>query len=238
MQTQRSQESQILLNSVKKFFNGSKELNSRRDEVEKGLSDVEQAFVEKLPKSSHLLDIGCATGRLCLVLAQQGYAITGIDVAEKQIQQAQQIAEGEQIDVTFLHYKPPILPFPDASFAAAFLIRIYCYVPHRAARIAFLEEIARVLTPDGLLFMSQQILDPFTDDYEPTYDENYHQSAPDYETLEEGDNFTSGIPSYVHYFLAADLKAELGESPFQLVDSSAKQEILSCILQKRRTDLR
>lgn len=236
MQIQKSQESQRLLKSVKEFFNGSKELNLRRNEVEKGLSEIEQAFIKKFSADSYLLDIGCATGRLCFDLTQQGYTVTGIDVAEKQIEQAQQIAEKEKIDATFLHYNPPTLPFPDASFAAAFLIRTYCYVPHRAARIAFLGEIARVLSPDGCLFMTQHILDPFLDSYEPTYDDNYHESALDYETLEEGDNFTSGIPSYVRYFLAADLKAELEESPFQLVDSSAEQELLSCILQKRDTN--
>ena len=235
MQTQKSQEAQRLLDSVKEFFNGSKELDLRRDEVEKGLSETEQAFVKKLPIDSYLLDIGCATGRLCFALAQQGYTITGIDVAAKQIEQAQQIAEKERINVTFLHCEPPTLPFPDASFAAAFLIKTYCYVPHRAARIAFLEEVARVLSPDGLLFMTQHILDPFLDSYEPIYDDNYHQSAANYETLEEGDNFTSGMPSYVHWFFAPDLKAELDESPFQLVDSSVKREMLSCVLRKRDT---
>lgn len=236
MQIQKSQESQRLLNSVKEFFNGSKELNLRRDEVEKGLSETEQAFVKKLPVDSYLLDIGCATGRLCFALARQGYAVIGIDVAEKQIEQAQQIAAKERIKATFLHYKPPTLPFPDASFAAAFLIKTYCYVPHRAARIAFLGEIARVLSPNGLLFMTQHILDPFLDSYEPTYDDNYHESALEYETLEEGDNFTSGIPSYVRYFLEADIKAELEKSPFQLVDSSAERGLLSCVLRKRDTD--
>ena len=236
MQIQKLQESQRLLNSVKEFFNGSKELNLRSDEVEKGLSEIEQAFVNKLPVDSYLLDIGCATGRLCFALAQQGYTVTGIDVAEKQIDQAQQIAERKGIQGTFLHYEPPALPFPDASFAAAFLIRTYCYVPYRAARIAFLEEIARVLSPDGLLFMTQHILDPFLNSYKLTYDDNYHQSASDYETLEEGDNFTSGIPSYVRYFLAADLKAELEESPFQFVDSSVERELLSYVLRKRDTN--
>ena len=236
MQTKKSEESRRLLSSVKEFFNGSKELNLRRDEIEKGLSETEQAFVKKLPVDSYLLDIGCATGRLCFALAQQGYTVTGIDVAEKQIEQAQQIAERDKINAAFLHYTPPTLPFPDTSFAAAFLIRTYCYVPHRAARIAFLGEIARVLNPDGFLFMTQHILDPFLDSYQPTYDDNYHESALDYETLEEGDNFTSGMPSYVRYFLAADLKAELEESPFQLVDSSAERELLSCVLRKRDTN--
>lgn len=234
MQTKNSQELQRLRDSVKEWFNQPKELNQRRDEAKSGLSEAEQEFVEKLPAGSCLLDIGCATGRLCFALARQGYTITGIDVAEKLIEQARQIAEKEQIDAPFLHYEPPTLPFPDASFEAVFLVKTYCYVPRRAARIAFLEEIARVLHPNGHLFISQHILDSIFDSYQPIYDTNYHQFASEYETLEEGDNFILGVPSYIHYFFEADFKAELDESPFQLLASSVKGELLSCVLSYQR----
>ena len=134
--------------------------------------------------------------------------------------------------MTFLHYEPPTLPFPGASFAAAFMGNVYCYIPHRVARIAFLEEVARVLYPNGQLLLFQSILDAIFDSYEPIYDDNYGQFAVDYETLEEGDNFCSGAPIYVHHFFAADLKAELDESPFQLLDSSKRGDTITCILQK------
>lgn len=235
MQSKKSQEYQRLLNSVRAQFNLSNELDGRREEIEQGLSQQEQTFVEKFPVGSCMLDIGCASGRLCFGLARQGYTATGIDIAEKQIAQAQQIAEKEDIGVTFLHYEPPILPFPDTSFAAAFMENVYCYIPHRDARIAFLEEIARVLYPKGQLFISQPILDAVFDDYEPIYNDNYHQFATDYETLEEGDNFYSGASTYVHYFFFRDLKAEFDTSPFQLLDSSVNVEDddkVRCVLQK------
>ena len=236
MQTKKSQEYQKLLNSVREQFNLSNELDGRREEVGQDLSQHAQAFVEKFPAGSCLLDIGCASGRLCFGLARQGYTVTGIDIAEKQIAQAQQITEEENIDVTFLHYEPPTLPFPDASFAAAFMENIYCYIPHRSARIAFLEEIARVLYPDGQLFISQLILDAVFDNYEPIYDDNYHQFAADYEMLEEGDNFYLEAPTYMHHFFEADLKAEFDESPFQLVDAPVEGDRIRCVLQKRVSD--
>lgn len=239
MKTKKLQESQRLLNSVRAQFNLSNELDSRREEAEQGLSQHEQAFVEKYPSGSCLLDIGCASGRLCFALAQRGYTATGIDIAEKQIAQAKQIAEKKGIGMTFLHYEPPTLPFPDASFAAAFLENVYCYIPHRDARIAFLEEIARVLYSDGQLFISQPILDAVFDNYEPIYDDNYHQFATDYETLEEGDNFYLGASTYVHHFFFKDLKAEFDASPFQLLDSSVNvkdDDKVRCVLQKHVSD--
>lgn len=235
MQTKKSQEYQKLLDSVRKQFNLSNELDGRWEEAEQDLSQHEQAFVDKFPVGSCLLDIGCASGRLCFGLARQGYVATGIDIAEKQIAQAKQLAEEKDIDATFLHYEPPTLPFPNASFAAAFMENVYCYIPRRAARIAFLKEIARVLYPDGQLFISQPILDAVFDNYEPIYDDNYHQFASDYETLEEGDNFYLGASTYVHHFFLKDLKAEFNESPFQLLDSSVNvkdDDKVRCVLQK------
>ncbi len=229
----QDQESQKLLNSVREKYNQTDELDRRKEEAEYGLGKHEQAFVKKFPEGSRLLDIGCASGRLCLALAKLGYTVTGIDVAEKQIEQAQQIAEMESIDVTFLHCEPSTLPFPDASFAAAFMGNVYCYIPHRAARIAFLDEVTRVLYPKGQLFLSNSVLDGLVDSYEPTYDDNYNQFASRYETLEKGDNFwLEEQPIYVHYFFSDDLKAELEESPFRLLNSSVENEQVRCVLKR------
>ena len=234
MKTKKSQESQRLLDSVKEMYNDPGELELRIEDLKIGISEAEQAFVEKFPAGSRLLDIGCATGRLCFALAQQGYNVTGIDVAKKQIEQAQQIAAKERVNATFLQYEMPTMPFPDASFAAAFMGNVYCYIPHRAARIAFLAEIARVLypNPNGEVLISQTVLDSVVKNYEEVYDNNYHQFAPNYDTLEEGDGFALGAPHYLHIFFAGDLIAELEASPFQIVNSVLKQGKLICILRK------
>lgn len=47
MKTKKSQEFQKLLNSVRVQFNLSNELENRREEAEQGLSQHEQAFIEK-----------------------------------------------------------------------------------------------------------------------------------------------------------------------------------------------
>lgn len=233
MQTKKSQESRKLLDSVREKFNQTDELERREEEAEYGLGEHEEAFVGKFSVGSSLLDIGCATGRLCLALANLGYSVTGIDVAEKQIEQAQQIAERESVDVTFLHYEAPTLPFSNAVFDAAFMENVYCYIPHRTGRIAFLEEVARVLNPNGQLFLSNTVLDGVIDGYEPTYDENYNKFAPNYETLEKGDNFwLEEDPTYVHYFFADDLKAELEESPFRILSSSVEDQKARYVLRK------
>ena len=235
MASNKTQESQRLLHSVMDKYNGPEELDIRKDELENGIREAEQAFAGKYPINSRLLDIGCATGRLCFALVRQGYDVTGIDVAEKQIEQARRKADAEGVDVTFLQYEMPSLPFPDASFAAAFMGNVYCYVPRRASRIAFLEEVARVLRPHGEVFLSQTVLDSVLESYEDLYDDNHRKFAPDYETLEEGDGFVLGAPQYLHFFFAEDLMAELEASSFQVVSPVLEKSDFKCVLRKRNT---
>ncbi len=235
MKAKNSQESQRLLDSVKEKYNDPTELEIRKEDLKIGIREEEQAFVGKYPVDSRLLDIGCATGRLCFALARLGYSVTGIDVAKKQIEQARRNAAKEPINVTFLQYEMPTLPFSNASFAAAFVGNVYCYVPHRASRIAFLEEISRVLYPNGEVLMSQTVLDSVLKNYEEVYDDNHRQFALKYDTLEEGDGFALGSPNYLHFFFAEDLIAELEASPFQVVNSVLKKEKFTCVLKKQNT---
>ena len=235
MEDEIRQESRRLLDSVKEKYNDPEELEIRIEDLNVGIREEEQTFVGKYPVESRLLDIGCATGRLCFALARLGYTVTGIDVAGNQIEQARRIAEKERINVTFLQYEMPTLPISNASFAAGFMGNVYCYVPHRASRVAFLEEISRVLDPDGEVLMSQTVLDSVLENYEEVYDDNHHRFAVNYNTLEEGDGFALKAPHYLPFFFAKDLVAELEESPFKVVNSDLKRDKFTCILTKKIT---
>lgn len=232
MKKQDSEEVFRLLDSVKDWFNLPQEIDHRISESEEGLTNAERKMILHLTPHSRVLDIGCAAGRASIALAHEGHIVTGIDVAEKLIEKAKQMAEKNQIEVTFRVCDPLKLPFTDGSFDAALLLKTYCYVPRRNNRIAWLEEIARVLCPGGWLFLSQYIIDDILDSYDQIRDENYYQFASAYETLEEGDGFTLGAPSYVHFFMEADLLDELRSSPFQMVNSFREDTICYCSLRK------
>lgn len=209
-----------LLSTVKTSFNASHEVSQRIEEQEKGLSDSERRMFRFLPQNCRVLDIGCATGRASMTLAKEGHTITGIDVAERLLEKARTTAEAQGLEITYQVCDPLILPFPDKAFDAVLMLKTYCYVPKRRNRVAWLKEIARVLKSDGWLFLVQYTIDTALDNYDPIHEETRERFPDILETLEEGDGFsTHEIPTFIHYFLEEDLRAELVDAPFQIVDS-------------------
>ncbi|MBD3245828.1 MAG: methyltransferase domain-containing protein [Candidatus Omnitrophica bacterium] len=65
-------------------------------------------------KSQKILDVGCGTGRHAIELAGRGYAVTGIDLSEAQLQRAREKAHERGVTVDFQKHDARDLPFQDA----------------------------------------------------------------------------------------------------------------------------
>src|SRR3989339_1866042 len=61
-------------------------------------------FIEaelKSDKSLKILDVGCGTGRHTIELTKRGYAVTGIDFSESQLNRAIEKAENQHLKIDF-----------------------------------------------------------------------------------------------------------------------------------------
>ncbi len=88
-----------------------------------GLHSDEQTsgWLERLRAWSELgmlevLDVGCGTGFLALLLAQLGHTVTGVDIASAMLDRAREKASAQGLTVEFRLSDGDQLPFPDASF--------------------------------------------------------------------------------------------------------------------------
>src|SRR5579885_833755 len=110
------------------------------------------------PGADRALDLCCGTGIVGKALKTQGWEMTGIDVTEEMVAEANRHfpAGAGSVDR---------MPFADRSFDLAVLRQSYMLLDAERA----LAEIKRVLKPDGAFVLSQSV--PFSSADEPRYRE-------------------------------------------------------------------
>ncbi|MCW3796124.1 class I SAM-dependent methyltransferase [Paenibacillus sp. LS1] len=107
-----------------------------------------------LPVGSHILEIGCGTGRTACYLAKNGYRVTAIDLHRNMLDKAVRRARRERLDVRFVRADVAALPFPENHFDVVFVESVTIFTPWRNA----LAEYKRVLKPAGLLVDREMVL--------------------------------------------------------------------------------
>ncbi len=68
--------------------------------TEKEVDFIEELF--NLPKGSSILDVGCGTARHAVELAKRGYAVMGIDISEKMLEEARKRCLEQKVEVEFI----------------------------------------------------------------------------------------------------------------------------------------
>ncbi len=116
----------------------------------------QSAFVELFSSNElvlgKVLDIGCGTGENAIFLAQNGFSVVGIDLVPSAIEKAKQKAKGLGLEINFsvgdaLHLR--FLPDEFDSVIDSGLFHIF----DDKRRLAYIDQIAKVLRPEGGYFM-------------------------------------------------------------------------------------
>jgi 2-polyprenyl-3-methyl-5-hydroxy-6-metoxy-1,4-benzoquinol methylase len=101
-----------------------------------------------------VLDLGCAIGRLSMLIAAQGIEVYGLDASEKAIAFARAWAQDEQMpDIHFDVGMASTLTYPDNAFDAVVANAVLDHMPLSEAQKAVWEMYA-VLRPGGLVLAS------------------------------------------------------------------------------------
>lgn len=105
-----------------------------------------------LASGAAVLDFGCGTGTLDILLKRQfpNLRLTGVDVDEKVIAIALEKSRKSGVAIELLTYDGERLPFPGNSFDRVLSSLVFHHIPTAGKRVA-LKEIRRVLRPDGEL---------------------------------------------------------------------------------------
>jgi len=107
------------------------------------------AFARRYAAGKRVLDAGCGTGYGTVELARDAASVIGVDFSVEAIEFAS--TNYPLPSVRFQTASCLALPFADSSFE---LVVAFEVIEHLAEYRRFLDECARVLTPDGILIVS------------------------------------------------------------------------------------
>lgn len=117
------------------------------------LRPAEKALLDKLPKGSKILDVGCGSGRFSINAALHGFDVTGIDITPEAIDNCIRRASKDNINAKFKVHDittgPPEGIF-DYVFCPRFVINAISTDKHRRDAI---ESMYKACKPGGSLFI-------------------------------------------------------------------------------------
>jgi 2-polyprenyl-6-hydroxyphenyl methylase/3-demethylubiquinone-9 3-methyltransferase len=100
-------------------------------------------------KGKRALDVGCGAGLLAEPLARLGAEVTGLDAAAENVAVAASHAEGAGLPITYRHGELSALAAEPFNLVTCMEV-----IEHVADKPAFVAQLARHLTPEGLLVLS------------------------------------------------------------------------------------
>lgn len=108
-----------------------------------------------LDSRARVLDYGCGYGRTLGEMARAGYQnVVGVDFSEAMLS----LCRREFPRVSLIRNDGRTLPFGSDSLDAVLLFATLTCIPQNEAQSALIAEVQRVLRPDGLLYISDLLL--------------------------------------------------------------------------------
>ena len=102
-------------------------------------------------RGKRMLEIGCGTGYGAFYLGHLAHEVVAIDLDTVQVEQARRWFPRE--NVSYLPMEATQLTFPDHAFDVVGSFQVIEHIPEPQL-LAFLSEVSRVLTPEGVFVVS------------------------------------------------------------------------------------
>ena len=130
---------------------GNKKIDFRKAKVQFVHELVKWSDLDKLPKGSRILDVGCGIGGSSRVLAKYyGFNVTGITISPAQVKRAKELTP-DGVNCNFQVMDALDLKFEDGSFDAVWSVEAGA---HMNDKTRFADEMLRTLRPGGYLALA------------------------------------------------------------------------------------
>jgi len=106
-----------------------------------------------LPKGRTILDLCCGHGRHALPLAERGYQVTGLDLSERLLQQAEREARNRGIQIRWVQSDMRSIPFPHEFHAVINIFTSFGYFSDEEENMQVLRQVHQTLKPGGFFLL-------------------------------------------------------------------------------------
>lgn len=157
--------------------------------------------------ATRALDVGCGNGRHTELLAARSTSVVGVDLSRELLREATTRARERDFDAIadFVHGDAAALPIAGESIDLAVYVATLHHLSPRAARVRSLDELARVLEPDGTALVSVWSTAHDRFDRESGFDTTVDWTLPGGET----------VPRYYHIYSPSEFERDLDASDLE-----------------------
>ncbi len=120
-----------------------------------------------LPRGSSILDLCCGHGRHAIPLAQRGYKVTGQDLSEVFLHEAEKAAAVADTHVDWVHSDMRKIPFENAFDAVINIFTAFGYFEAQDEDQQVLKQVYKALKPGGLFLLEMMHREAFMRHFEP-----------------------------------------------------------------------
>lgn len=131
--------------------------NQQRAHPQDVSQKIGQSVVSTVGQDAHILEIGIGTGRIALPVVDAGGTVTGIDLAPDMIEQVFNQKQHGTNNLYLSRADMHTLPFRANTFDAVVVVHVL-HLANDWQQV--LNEIARVLKPEGLFIQGDDWMDP------------------------------------------------------------------------------
>ncbi|MBO6959949.1 MAG: methyltransferase domain-containing protein [Prochlorococcus marinus CUG1438] len=133
------------------YTSGKKNIDFREAKVQFVHKLVEWSGLDKLPKGSRILDVGCGIGGSSRILAKYyGFNVTGVTISPAQVKRARELTPSG-LNCNFQVMDALDLKFEDGSFDGVWSVEAGA---HMNDKNKFADELLRTLRPGGYLALA------------------------------------------------------------------------------------
>ncbi|NIB99224.1 class I SAM-dependent methyltransferase [Halobacterium sp. R2-5] len=155
------------------------------------------------------VDVGCGNGRHTELLAARADRAVGVDASRGLLATARERAADREFDADLVAGDAERLPLRDGVADLAVYVATLHHLRSRGARVASLDELARVLSTSGAALVSA-----WSTEHDRFSEEEGFDTAVDW-TLPGGET----VPRFYHVYDPGEFRADLRESALAVAES-------------------